>query len=107
QYLHAAIGRVLLGVLQYLDRLIGRAEDLPVLRIVAALQVTRLRDDRRHLDELVAVEIEVREDRVAAATGLRVVVREEDAALARHAGYVRRRHEPLRAERLGVANEQL
>src|SRR6185503_21206546 len=61
----------------------------------------------RDVDQFIGVEIEVRKDGVVFAAGeTAVVILQEWIGGTGHAGYVVGVDEPLRAQRLGVANQQ-
>jgi hypothetical protein len=84
------------------------AQRLPVQGIAPALQVARVHGGLRGVQEFVGVEIEIREDGVAAALALvLVVVLEERVGRSGHAGHVARLDEPLGPERLGVSHQQV
>src|SRR5690606_29715917 len=95
--LDAVGGRVTLAVAAQRRGLRRRAEQRPILRIVTALQVAGTGRELRHLDELVAVEVEMREDRVLPAGVALVVASEEDVRLAGNARDVRGIDEALGA----------
>ena len=75
--------------------------------IGAALKVIARHERLRHLDELIGVEIEVREDRVEALRPLvLVVVLQEWIRRSGNAGDIPRVHEALSTKRLRVSDEQ-
>jgi len=106
EYAHAALGDEGLAAAGQTEGLGAGAERLPVLRVVAALQVTGRRRHRRHVEHFVTVEVEQREDGLIAAALLAIVVLQERVGGAGHAGDIRDVDEAIGAERLGVAHQQ-
>ena len=95
---HVVLGGEGFALLVVAEDLDLDAQRLPVARIGAALKVAGRHERLRHLDELVGVEIEVREDRVEAVRALvLVVVLQERIGGAGHPGDVARVDEALRA----------
>ena len=82
------------------------AERFPLFWIDSALKAARLSHGLRHIDELVGVEVEVREDRVVlGCTRVLVVVLKKRVRRPRHAGDVVGVDESLSPQRFRVPDE--
>ena len=108
QDLHAAAGDVCLAFLTDLEALGRCAEQLPVVRIVAALQMAGMSRRLRHLDDLVAVQIEKRKNGVVVAAAMLVVVLgQKGIRRSGHPGDVVGGNQALRAQRFTIAHQKL
>ncbi len=106
QDLDAAARRKRFPLPEHADDLWVGAQRLPLFGIDAALQVTRVNEGLRHVDELVGVQIEIGEDRVVISASVLVVILQKGVGRAGNACDVVGLDESLRSQRFGVSNQQ-